>query len=66
MRSFLLRASGAALLVGMLGVPGVAADVATTARAVDDHYNSLKSFKAAFTEIYQAPASPAWKAGRCG
>jgi outer membrane lipoprotein carrier protein len=25
------------------------------ARAVDQHYNSLKSFKAAFTEIYQAP-----------
>lgn len=63
MRSFLLRASGAALLVGMLGVPGVAADVATTARAVDDHYNSLKSFKAAFTEIYQAPGVSRMESG---
>lgn len=29
--------------------------VASLAHAVDQHYNSLKSFKAAFTEIYQAP-----------
>ena len=27
--------------------------VSTVARGVDDHYNHLKSFKAAFTEIYQ-------------
>ncbi len=26
-----------------------------TARGVDDHYNHLKSFKSAFTEIYQGP-----------
>lgn len=32
-----------------------AADVKEVARAVDAHYNSLHSFKSAFTEIYQAP-----------
>ena len=31
-----------------------AADVLTTARAVDDHYNHLRSLKGAFTEIYQS------------
>jgi outer membrane lipoprotein carrier protein len=30
-----------------------AMDLNTTARAIDDHYNRLKSFKATFTEIYQ-------------
>lgn len=29
------------------------ADINTTAQAIDDHYNRLKSFKASFTEIYQ-------------
>jgi outer membrane lipoprotein carrier protein len=32
-----------------------AADAKAIARAVDAHYNSLRSFKSAFTEIYQAP-----------
>jgi outer membrane lipoprotein carrier protein len=32
---------------------GQAASVGTTAHAVDEHYNHLKTFKAAFTEIYQ-------------
>jgi outer membrane lipoprotein carrier protein len=32
---------------------GQAANVHTTASAVDEHYNHLKTFKAAFTEIYQ-------------
>jgi outer membrane lipoprotein carrier protein len=32
---------------------GQSPDVRTTARAVDEHYNHLKTFKAAFTEIYQ-------------
>jgi outer membrane lipoprotein carrier protein len=36
-----------------LHLRGQASSVATTARAVDEHYNHLKSFKAAFTEIYQ-------------
>jgi outer membrane lipoprotein carrier protein len=34
---------------------GQTVDVSATARAVDDHYNQLKSFKGSFTEIYQAP-----------
>jgi len=29
------------------------ADINSTAHAIDDHYNRLRSFKAAFTEIYQ-------------
>lgn len=32
---------------------GQAATVGATAHAVDEHYNHLKTFKAAFTEIYQ-------------
>jgi outer membrane lipoprotein carrier protein len=32
-----------------------AADVLSTARAVDHHYNQLKSFKGSFVEIYQGP-----------
>lgn len=55
MRIFFLRAYGLAGLAMMLSLPGLATDVTATARAVDEHYNSLKSFKAAFTEIYQAP-----------
>lgn len=31
------------------------ADAKQVARAVDEHYNNLKSLKAAFTEIYQGP-----------
>jgi outer membrane lipoprotein carrier protein len=34
---------------------GQTTDVAATARAVDNHYNQLKSFKGSFTEIYQGP-----------
>ena len=44
------------LLCGLLcGLPsrGQSPDVRATAHAVDEHYNHLKTFKAAFTEIYQ-------------
>jgi len=34
---------------------GQTADVEATARAVDEHYNQLKSFKGSFAEIYQGP-----------
>jgi outer membrane lipoprotein carrier protein len=34
---------------------GFAANAPATARAVDNHYNVLKTFKAGFTEIYTAP-----------
>ena len=47
MRIFFLRAYGLAGLAMMLSLPGLATDVTATARAVDEHYNSLKSFKAA-------------------
>src|SRR5215472_897328 len=46
------------IFVALFAAPclrGQAADVAATARAVDDHYNKLKSFKGSFTEIYQGP-----------
>jgi outer membrane lipoprotein carrier protein len=36
---------------------------ANLSRAVDSHYNSLKSFKAAFTEIYQAPGTSRTESG---
>src|SRR5512137_2722242 len=39
----------------MLLIPAMSQGVAATARAVDAHYNALKSFKAEFNEIYQAP-----------
>jgi len=55
MRSSRIRAWSLAGLLAMLCLPCRAEDVAATARAVDAHYNALKSFKAAFTEIYQAP-----------
>ncbi|MCU1256877.1 MAG: outer rane lipoprotein carrier protein LolA [Candidatus Angelobacter sp.] len=45
----------AALVLLLCGLPspGQSPDVRATARAVDEHYNHLKTFKAAFTEIYQ-------------
>ncbi len=42
-------------LVFLGGAGGFAANVPDIARAVDDHYNVLKSFKASFTEVYTAP-----------
>jgi outer membrane lipoprotein carrier protein len=57
MRIFMkLRQSVAAatvLLFCGLNLPSQTPDVRATAHAVDEHYNHLKSFKAAFTEIYQ-------------
>lgn len=43
--------------MGMLApqAGALAPDVRTIARAIDAHYNSLKTFKADFTEIYQGP-----------
>jgi outer membrane lipoprotein carrier protein len=48
----------AAALVSLLislAVQAHAEDAIIAARAVDEHYNRLQSFKGAFTEIYQAP-----------
>lgn len=36
-------------------VDGQSADVHNLVRAVDEHYNNLKTLKAAFVEIYQGP-----------
>jgi outer membrane lipoprotein carrier protein len=44
-------------------LPAQAADPLTTARAVDEHYNRLQSFKGAFTEIYQAPGTSRSESG---
>jgi outer membrane lipoprotein carrier protein len=47
-----------AALASLLVCPsmqGQAMNAVGTARAVDSRYNQLKSFKGAFTEIYQAP-----------
>ncbi|MFL6386015.1 MAG: LolA family protein [Terriglobales bacterium] len=41
------------LLLGGLYLQSQSPDVRTTAHAVDEHYNHLKTFKASFTEIYQ-------------
>jgi outer membrane lipoprotein carrier protein len=55
MNSFRRFASGLAIVIA-LGIPcHGGANATTTARAVDEHYNALKSFKATFTEIYVAP-----------
>lgn len=43
----------ALLLLGTAAVRSQTADVRAIAHAVDEHYNHLKTFKAAFTEIYQ-------------
>jgi len=43
----------ALLFLSGLHLQSQAASVRTTAHAVDEHYNHLKTFKAAFTEIYQ-------------
>jgi outer membrane lipoprotein carrier protein len=50
-RLFLL----ASLLLASPGLNAAPADLKAIAQGVDDHYNHLKSFKAAFTEIYQGP-----------
>jgi outer membrane lipoprotein carrier protein len=43
----------ATIFLGALQVWGVSEDVQSLARALDDHYNRLKSLKADFTEVYR-------------
>ena len=47
----------AAFLFFLTGLtsPGQVANPGVLARAVDEHYNSLKTFKAAFSETYEGP-----------
>ena len=51
-----------ALLISFV-LPSEAADALSTARAVDEHYNRLQSFRGAFTEIYQAPGTSRSESG---
>jgi outer membrane lipoprotein carrier protein len=55
MRNSIIHASGLVAALLALCAAGFAANVPDIAHAVDGHYNALKSFKAAFTEIYTAP-----------
>jgi outer membrane lipoprotein carrier protein len=50
-----LRHSILIALISLLASQAQAADAVNTARAADEHYNSLQSLKSTFTEIYQAP-----------
>jgi outer membrane lipoprotein carrier protein len=43
------------MLAAFSATPSRAQEARSIARAVDDHYNHLKSFKSAFTELYQGP-----------
>jgi outer membrane lipoprotein carrier protein len=54
MRLRLWIPTGLVLLFGCV-LSAWAADAKDIARAVDAHYNNLRSFKSNFTEIYQAP-----------
>lgn len=54
------------LLVVLLcgsGSQGQQPSVGAVARRVDDYYNHLKSFKAAFTEVYQGPGMSRTESG---
>ncbi|HZE25643.1 MAG TPA: outer membrane lipoprotein carrier protein LolA [Blattabacteriaceae bacterium] len=53
MKSRYLIPAALLLLLGGLHLQSQSPDVRTTAHAVDEHYNHLKTFKASFTEIYQ-------------
>jgi len=44
--------------------PGQNVNVISTARAVDQHYNQLKSFSGAFTETYQGPGVSRSESGK--
>jgi outer membrane lipoprotein carrier protein len=60
--SYFIPAAIVALLI-TFALPARAADPLSTARAVDEHYNRLQSFKGAFTEIYQAPGTSRTESG---
>jgi outer membrane lipoprotein carrier protein len=60
MKTFALQARRVILLVLLclpcsLRIYGQTTDVSALARAVDEHYNHIKSFKSAFTETYMGP-----------
>lgn len=55
MRNLLYACLAAIFALTGLRSLGQSDNLASLSHAVDRHYNSLKSFKATFTEIYQAP-----------
>src|SRR5215468_5123250 len=55
MRSHFLWLCSAVLALACLSSSAQQVDVKRLAGQVDDHYNQLKSFKSAFTEVYQGP-----------
>jgi outer membrane lipoprotein carrier protein len=55
MRTYLFWLCSAVLTLGCLAASAQQIDVRRLAGEVDGHYNQLKSFKSAFTEIYQGP-----------
>ncbi len=55
MKSYLFGLFIAILALGSLASSAQQVDVKRLAGQVDDHYNQLKSFKSAFTEVYQGP-----------
>src|SRR5215468_7855088 len=55
MRSHFLWLCSAVLTLICLSSSAQQVDVKRLAVQVDDHYNQLKSFKSAFTEVYQGP-----------
>lgn len=55
MRSYFFWLCNAILALGCLASSAQQVDVKRLAGQVDEHYNQLKSFKSAFTEVYQGP-----------
>ena len=51
------------LLLVAIAIPGQAEDIRQLARAVDDHYNHLRSLQADFTEIYRGEGAERVESG---
>jgi outer membrane lipoprotein carrier protein len=51
------------LLLGAIAIPGQSQDIHRLARAVDDHYNHLRSLQADFTEIYRGDGAERVESG---
>jgi len=60
---FLLITIFPALIIPALGVTAAAQDIHQLARAVDDHYNHLRSLQADFTEIYRGDGAERVESG---
>jgi outer membrane lipoprotein carrier protein len=60
---FLLSTIVPAIIIPALGVTAAAQDIHQLARAVDDHYNHLRSLQADFTEIYRGDGAERVESG---